>query len=66
MKAVCFDTPGKPDVMNISNCEIPEINDDQILIEVKYAGVNRPDIIQREGNYPAPPNHSKILGLIKF
>ena len=63
MKAVCFDTPGKPDVMKISNCEIPEINDDQILIEVKYAGVNRPDIIQREGNYPAPPDHSKILGL---
>ena len=63
MKAVCFDTPGKPDVMRISKYEIPEINDDQLLIEVKYAGVNRPDIIQREGNYPAPPNHSKILGL---
>ncbi len=47
MKAVCFDTPGKPDVMKISNCGIPEINDDQILIEVKYAGVNRPEIIQR-------------------
>ena len=63
MKAVCFDTPGKPDVMKISNCKIPKISDEQILIKVKYAGVNRPDIIQREGNYPAPPNHSKILGL---
>ena len=63
MKAVCFDTPGKPDVMKISNCGMPEINDDQILIKVKYAGVNRPDIIQREGNYPPPPDHSKILGL---
>ena len=28
MKAVCFDTPGKPDVMKVSNCEIPEINDE--------------------------------------
>ena len=63
MKAVCFDNPGTPDVMKISNCEIPKINDEQVLIEVKYAGVNRPDVIQREGNYPAPPNHSKILGL---
>ena len=63
MKAVCFDTPGTPDVMKISNSEIPKINAEQVLIEVKYAGVNRPDVIQREGNYPAPPNHSKILGL---
>ena len=63
MKAVCFDTPGKPDVMKITNCEIPRKNDGQVLIEVKYAGVNRPDIIQREGNYPAPSDHSKILGL---
>ena len=63
MKAVCFDTPGAPDVMKISNFEIPQINDEQVLIEVKYAGVNRPDVIQREGNYPAPPNHSKVLGL---
>ena len=63
MKAVCFDTPGTPDVMKISNSEIPKISDEQVLIEVKYAGINRPDLIQRQGNYPAPPNHSKVLGL---
>ena len=63
MKAVCFDTPGPPDVMKVSNFEMPKIYDDQVLIEVKYAGLNRPDIVQREGKYPAPPNHSKILGL---
>ena len=39
------------------------INEKQILIKVKAAGINRPDIIQREGNYPPPPGHSKILGL---
>ena len=63
MKAVCFDIPGKPDVLKISTCELPKISDKQVLIEVKYAGVNRPDVIQREGNYPAPRNHSQILGL---
>ncbi len=63
MKAICFETPGTPDVMKVSNSEIPKINDEQVLIEVKYAGVSRPDVIQRQGNYPAPPNHSKILGL---
>ncbi len=63
MRAVNFDRPGPPEVMKVVDCDIPEINENQVLIEVKFAGVNRPDIIQREGNYPAPPGHSKILGL---
>lgn len=63
MKAVSFDRPGSADVMKVINCEKPKINNNQILINVKYAGINRPDIIQREGNYPAPSNHSQILGL---
>ena len=63
MKAVSFDRPGSAGVMKIINCEKPKINNNQILINVKYAGINRPDIIQREGNYPAPSNHSQILGL---
>ena len=63
MKAVHFERPGPPEVMRIIECKIPEIDDNQILIRVKYAGLNRPDVVQREGNYPAPPTHSKILGL---
>ncbi len=63
MKAIYFDQPGPPEVMKLVDCEIPKIKDEQILIKVKFSGVNRPDIIQREGNYPAPPGHSKILGL---
>ena len=35
----------------------------QVLIKVVSAGVNRPDINKRQGNYPAPHGHSKILGL---
>ena len=65
MRAVHFDQPGNAAVMKLINCDIPKFNADQILIKVKYAGVNRPDIIQREGNYPAPEGHSKILGLEK-
>ena len=63
MKIVHYDKPGPPEVLKIIEKEIPEINDHEVLINVKCAGVNRPDLIQREGNYPPPPKHSNILGL---
>jgi NADPH2:quinone reductase len=63
MKFIDFEKPGMPDVLYVSETDVPLINEKQILIKVKAAGVNRPDIIQREGNYPPPPGHSKILGL---
>ena len=63
MKAVLFDRPGPPDVMKLVDLEIPSIEKNQVLIKVSYSGVNRPDIIQRAGNYPSPPGHSEILGL---
>ncbi len=63
MKSVQFDRPGPPDVMYLKDVEIPKLKNNQILIKVKFAGLNRPDIVQREGNYPPPPNHSPILGL---
>ncbi len=64
MKAIDFDHPGEADVLRLVDLPIPPLNkDNHILIKVSFAGVNRPDIIQRRGNYPAPENHSKILGL---
>ena len=63
MLAVDYDEPGGPDVLKLTKINIPDISKDEVLIKVKSAGVNRPDIIQRQGNYPAPPGHSKILGL---
>ena len=63
MLAVDYDEPGGPEVLKLTEISIPDINEDEVLIKVKSAGVNRPDIIQRQGNYPAPPGHSKILGL---
>ena len=63
MIAIDFDEPGGPEVLRLIETSVPKINEDEVLIKVRSAGVNRPDIIQRQGNYPAPPGHSKILGL---
>ena len=52
MKEITYDQPGSPDVLKVVDSEVPEPNDNQILIKVMVTGVNRPDIIQREGNYP--------------
>jgi len=60
-----IDTPkfGGPEVLTLAEGQIPEIAAHEILIQVAAAGVNRPDIIQRSGNYPAPKGASPILGL---
>jgi NADPH2:quinone reductase len=60
-----IDTPkfGAPDVMTLAEGGIPEIKDDEVLVKVAAAGINRPDVIQRQGNYPAPKDASPILGL---
>lgn len=64
MKAIVITQSGAPDVLKLQDYPIPEVSTDQILIEVKAAGLNRSDIFQREGNYPAPPGvSSEILGL---
>ncbi|KKJ76266.1 NAD(P)H-quinone oxidoreductase [Kiloniella litopenaei] len=42
---------------------VPDPAQDEVLIKVSYAGVNRPDVIQRKGLYPPPPGESDILGL---
>ncbi len=47
--------PGGPEVLQIQERSIPAIDEQELLIRVKAAGINRPDIAQRKGNYPAPP-----------
>ncbi len=42
---------------------VPQPKDDEVLIRVAYAGVNRPDVAQRSGSYPPPPGASPIVGL---
>ena len=63
MKFVHYDEPGNPEVLRLSQKELPQIKEDELLIKVYFAGINRPDIVQRQGNYPPPPGHSKVLGL---
>jgi len=54
---------GGPEVLTLADTDIPEIKHHEVLIKVAAAGVNRPDVIQRQGNYPAPADASPILGL---
>ncbi|HEX9699070.1 MAG TPA: NAD(P)H-quinone oxidoreductase [Acidobacteriota bacterium] len=63
MKAVLLDGTGGPEVMRLGEVERPVPRAGQVLIEVYATSVNRPDVIQRQGNYPPPPGESEILGL---
>lgn len=63
MRFIDFKIPGSPDVMFVNEGPIPEPGSNEILVQVKAAGVNRPDLSQRAGHYPPPPGASPILGL---
>ena len=63
MKAVLFDKYGDPSVMYIGEAPKPIIDENEVLIKVAAAGINRPDILQRQGGYPPPKGASEILGL---
>jgi putative PIG3 family NAD(P)H quinone oxidoreductase len=63
MKAILFDKYGDSSVLYIGEAPKPIIDDNEVLIKVTAAGVNRPDILQRQGGYPPPKGASEILGL---
>jgi putative PIG3 family NAD(P)H quinone oxidoreductase len=63
MNQITFEAPGGPDVLVLGQGPVPSLGPDDVLIKVSYAGVNRPDCIQRAGHYPPPPGASPILGL---
>lgn len=64
MKAIVITKSGGPEVLKLQDYPTPEISGDEVLIEVKAAGLNRSDVFQREGNYPAPKGASaEIPGL---
>jgi len=54
---------GEPDVLRPATASLPQPKPDEVLIRVQAAGVNRPDVLQRQGAYPPPPTASPILGL---
>jgi NADPH2:quinone reductase len=63
MKQIGVTGPGGPSVLQVENASRPVPRAGEVLIEVRAAGVNRPDISQREGRYPPPPGASPVLGL---
>ncbi len=63
MRAIAVREPGGPDMLRISECPLPRPAPNQILAKVTAAGVNGPDILQRQGSYPPPEGASALLGL---
>jgi NADPH:quinone reductase len=54
---------GGPEVLKAGSVEAPVAGSGQLLIRVQATSVNRPDVVQRQGNYPPPPGESPLLGL---
>ena len=63
MTAIEIAEPGDPDVLVPVERDVPEPGPDEVLVRVEAAGVNRPDVMQRQGLYPPPPGASDIPGL---
>ncbi|AHB48596.1 NAD(P)H quinone oxidoreductase [Hyphomicrobium nitrativorans NL23] len=63
MTAIAIQGKGGPEVLVAEERALPEPGPGQVLIRVAAAGVNRPDVLQRKGLYPAPKGHSELPGL---
>ncbi|AQS42331.1 MAG: NAD(P)H quinone oxidoreductase, PIG3 family [Candidatus Tokpelaia hoelldobleri] len=63
MKAIEITAAGAPDVLRYTSLPAPQPASHEILIRVHAAGVNRPDVAQRQGSYPPPPGASPLPGL---
>ncbi|MET0855715.1 MAG: NAD(P)H-quinone oxidoreductase [Telluria sp.] len=63
MRAIEITQPGPPDVLKLCERPMPEAGPGHVLIKVHAAGINRPDVLQRTGNYPVPKGASDLPGL---
>lgn len=63
MRCVEITGPGAPEVLKPASRPVPEAKAGEVLVRVMAAGVNRPDVLQRQGNYPPPPGASDLPGL---
>ncbi len=63
MTAIEIREPGDPEVLVPTRRPVPQPDKGEVLIKVAAAGVNRPDVLQRQGSYPPPPGASDIPGL---
>lgn len=63
MKIIDVPTPGGPEALVVAERPLPIVGDEEVLIRVAAAGLNRADILQRRGRYPAPPGAPTYPGL---
>lgn len=63
MQAIIVKQPGKNSSLELTTLALPTANAEQLLIKVAAAGVNRADLVQRQGLYPPPAGESDVLGL---
>jgi putative PIG3 family NAD(P)H quinone oxidoreductase len=63
MRAVSIREPGGPEVLQTSLFPLPRPGPDDVLVRVRAAGVNRPDVLQRLGDYPVPADADPLPGL---
>lgn len=63
MQAILFDAPGNAEQLYLGSAEVPSIDENEILVDVKATALNRADLLQRQGMYPPPSGASTILGL---
>ena len=63
MQAIGIAEPGGPEVLRVEQRPVPRPGPGEVLVEVAFAGVNRPDVLQRLGRYPPPAGASDIPGL---
>ena len=66
MKAVVITKPGGPEVLEVAEVASPEPGDQQILVRVKGSAVNRADLLQRRGLYPAPPGFPQNIPGLEY
>lgn len=63
MPVVEIAAPGGPEQLKLAKRPVPKPGDEEVLVKVAAAGVNRPDVMQRQGRYPPPPGASDLPGL---
>jgi putative PIG3 family NAD(P)H quinone oxidoreductase len=63
VQAVTFSEPGVPEVLRVTQVPTPSPGPDEVVVDVVAAGVNRADLLQRQGRYPPPVGASPVLGL---
>ncbi|MCM0621102.1 NAD(P)H-quinone oxidoreductase [Nocardioides bruguierae] len=63
MRAVVATEPGGPEVLNVTDLPDPEPGEGEVVLDVVAAGLNRADLLQRQGFYPPPPGASEVIGM---